>query len=275
MNTRNMLLAAALALLAVGLLMTISELFSEAPSQPRVAVAVAAQAIEPYTILTQEMVRADGQLTVSDASAQGAWPAEAVLGKMSTARIRPGTRLTGVNLKPIEEVRFVEDLGLEVVSFAAGVDRLVGGKLRPGHLINLYGIGRDPISSETFTELVDARLWVVGVTASGQPVDLATPRPNVVDGTYDELRSGRERSGTMITIAVEPERAFHIIDALGAKDLSAWVTLAASHTAELPATATPEPLAVAPTIDVWATIQYRSTATVVVPDGGYGGMAGR
>ena len=277
MNARRALLLAAALLLSTGLMLTLKELFRPAPDLPRQSVAVAAAAIEPYTILSLEMVRVGEPLPAAEAQARGAWPAEAVLGKMSTQRIAPGSLLTGVNLKPIETVRFVDEMGLEVVSFAAGVDRLVGGQLRPGHLINLYGYGRDGQTGQDYTRLIEPRLWVVDVSAAGgQAVDLATPRPGLRGEGYSELREGRDRPGTMVTIAVEPERAYRIIDALGAQGLSAWVTLAATELARIPPRATPEAPHPVATLDIWATLQALSTSVYPTLSGsGYGGMAGR
>ncbi|MCB9176144.1 MAG: hypothetical protein H6648_03220 [Caldilineae bacterium] len=277
MSMRTTMLVAAALLLSTGLLLTLKDLFRPAPDLPRQSVALAAAVIEPYTILSLEMVRAGEPLPAAEARARGAWPVDAVLGKMSTQRITPGSLLTGVNLKPIEAVRFVDEMGLEVVSFAAGVDRLVGGQLRPGHLINLYGYGRDGQSGEAYTRLIEPRLWVVDVsTAGGQAVDLATPRPGLQGEGYAELREGRDRPGTMVTIAVEPERAYRVIDALGAQGLSAWVTLAASELAQVPPRATSEPVRAAPTLDVWATLQALSTSVFPTLSGtGYGGLADR
>ncbi len=238
MNSRTLVLILAVALLGVGLVMTLAELFQEPPQAPRMVPARAAVQIEPYTVITQDMIRAGDEIRASEALNQGLYPVEAVVGKMSTDLIAPGTLISGVIAKPIEEVRFVDDLGLEIVSFQAGVDRMVGGQLRPGHIINLYGIGRDDESND-YTTLIEPRLWVVDVTTGGQSVAVETPRPDVQTGEYDEISEGRVRPGTMITVAVEPDRAFRIIDALGAQGLSAWATLAANQTVDFTRAATP------------------------------------
>ncbi len=240
MNTRTVVLIGAVALLGVGLLLTLADFLQPAPAAPRVIPAVAAKGIEPYTVITQDMVAAGDPMRAQDAREQGVWVFEDVIGKMTTAQIGPGSKLTGVNAKPIDEVRFVEDLGLEIVSFQAGTDRVVGGQLRPGHIINLYGfsVGAD---EETYTVLIEPRLWVVNVTSGGAPVTDATPRPNLSSGEYEEVGGGRDRPANLITVAVPPEKAVKIIDALGAQRLNPWVTLAANQTVASAIMETPAP----------------------------------
>jgi len=277
MSARSLSLIAAVALMGVGLLMVLADFLQPPPVVARVPVAVAAMRIEPYSIITQDMIKAGDAMVTTDAFERGAYPLGAVVGLMSTNLIAPGTLLTGVNAKPVEEVRYVQDLGLEVVTFAAGVDRTVGGKLRPGHLINLYGFGRDDQTRENFTALIEPRLWVVGVSANGQPVSLATPQPDIEDGSYREVGRERESPSTLITVAVTPAQAYHIIDMLGAEGLNAWATLAASSLPDIRAlaTAVPPAVAAAPTPDVFATLALLPTAVVFPgpPDGGFGGMA--
>lgn len=275
---RNLVLGLALFLMSAGLVMTLMQIFFDDEAvEPRITVAVAAKQIEPYTIITQDMIRAGESMREREAWEIGAYPADVVVGKMTADLIVPGTTITGVNAKPIEEVRFVEDLGLEVVSFQAGVDRLVGGQLRPGHLINLYGFGQDKATREDFTALIEPRLWVVEVSNNGRPAAFATPRPDPRSGVYGEEPNRRQTTSTMITVAVEPERAYHIIDALGARGLNAWVTLAANTVAEMP---TPVPaVAAGPTPDwvatAWAVPNMMPTRFADMGDNGYGGMADR
>lgn len=274
MNPRTMTLATALFLVGFGLITTVWELL-KSPTAPEraVPIVVAAKAIEPYTIITTDMLRSGGSLTPSRARDIGAWPGEAAVGKMSTDLIRIGQTLTAVNAKPIEAVRLATDLDLEIVSFQAGTDRLVGGALRPGHLINIYGFGRDEATRENHTQLIDSRVWVVDVSASGRRLDLPTPQPDPVSGVYRASKAGSGgSSASLITVAVEPWRAARLIDALGAEGLQVWVSLAASDIARY-STATPRPAATAtrPPATVWLPPGLMPT----MPVGGYGGMAGR
>lgn len=240
MNLRPLFLVGACVLLGMGLVWTLVSLWQPAPAVSQVPVALAATQIEPYTIITQDMLRAGEPMDASEAFERGAYPIHSVIGLMSTDQLRPGTLVTGVNAKPIDEVRFVEDLGLEVVTFSAGIDRTVGGQLRPGHVINLYGYGKDAETRQAFTTLIEPRLWVVRVSAGGQPVSSATAQPDLDTGEYREVGGERSAPSSLITVAVPPDTAYHIIDALGAQGLSAWASLAASQTANLQvATAVP------------------------------------
>ena len=113
MNTRTSVLIAAILLIGAGLGMTLWQLLTtSAPIEPTVKVAVAAQRIEPYTIITQEMIKFGEDMRASRAYDRGAYSADHVVGKMSTDAIAPGSLITGVNVKPIREIRFAEDLGL-------------------------------------------------------------------------------------------------------------------------------------------------------------------
>lgn len=277
MNARTMALLVALALVVAGLAMIVAEFMRPPPAETRVPVAMSVAQIKPYTIITQDMIKSGTPLLAAEAHERGAYPVSAVVGLMSTDLILPGTLIAGVNAKPVEDVRFVSDFNLEIVSFAAGVDRTVGGKLRPGHIINLYGFGRDALTQAQFTELIEPRLWVVGVSAGGQPVSGATPRPDIQDGRYYEENAGADAPATLVTVAVTPQQAVHIIDALGADGLNAWVTLAANQTVEL-ARATPVPAAPTTSPGTLATVQaivdMRPTAVVKGAELGYGGMAG-
>jgi len=281
MNSRTLILIFAVALLGVGLLMVLADLFAEPPVESKVTPAVAAVQIDPYTVITQDMIKAGDPVRGQDAFERGLYPVQSVVGLMSTSQILPGTQLNGVNAKPIEKVRFVQDLGLEIVSFQAGVDRTVGGELRPGHIVNLYGFGRDEETRQNFTELIESRLWVVKVSAgAGSVVSNATPRPDPDTGEYKVEGGDREQPTTLITVAVTPQQAFNIINALGARGLQAWATLAANQTANIAratpvATAAPPPtpglppdLALTATA-LWQTIN--ATQPARAPRTGFGG----
>lgn len=276
MNPRTMTLATALVLVGIGLVTTLWGILNpQAPAAETVAVLVAAEQIEPYSIITTAMLRSGEALPRSRAVEVGAWPAGAAIGKMSTGLIKVGQILTAVNAKPIEAVRLARDLNLEVVSFQAGVDRLVGGRLRPGHLINIYGFGRDEATRENFTRLIDSRVWVVEVSQAGRSLDLPRPRPDLVSGDYGEdpapTGSG---NATLITVAVEPRRVANLIDALGARGLQVWVTLSANDVARYStATPLPKPSATRPPATPWIPPGFIPTLTW--GDTGYGGMAGR
>ncbi len=268
MNTRTVGLVGSAALLALGLVLTVASLRAEPVKEPIIKVAVAAQQIPPYSVVTQDVLKAH-EMTMREARSRGAYPMEATVGLMATTLVTPGETLTGVNAKPVEEVRFVKDLGLEIVSFQVSVDRVVGGKVRPGHLINLYGTGLGE-DREPFTVLVEPRIWVVGVSSAGQPVTNATPRPDVRTGELVYVGGDRDRPSTLITVAVPPEKAVNIIHQVGSVHLVPYVTLAASGTAQMPAT----PVAEAPPVGTpFSFPGLTPTQPPPFPTIGYGGAA--
>jgi hypothetical protein len=242
MNARSIAMIGLIAIMGIGAIMLIADFLTPQAPLARVSIALASQQIEPYTVITQDMLRAE-EMTERDAAEIGAYAIDDVIGLMSTARIAPGTRITGSIAKPIENVRYTTDLGLEIVTFGAMIDRAVGGSLRPGHIINLYGSGKGD-KGVPFTTLIEPQLWVVAVSNSGRPVTDATPRPDLETGDYKEEGGENVQPATLITVAVPPDKAFKIIDALGAQQMSAYVTLSASQTAAS-ALATPAPQATA------------------------------
>jgi hypothetical protein len=259
MNARTIALIAAVAIMGIGAIMILGDMFGAKEPPRRTQVAYAAQEIEPYTVITQDMIRISEPMKEKEAAAAYAYPYGAVIGKMTTAQIKPGDMITAANAKPIEDVRFVRDLGLEVVTFTAGVDRTVGGKLRPGHIVNLYGFGRSE-DGTPFTRLIEPQLWVVDVSAGGQPVSDATPEVNPETGELVEPAGAQQRNATLVTVAVEPDKAFNIINSLGAQRLDAWVTLSANQEA-MSALATPVP--VQPTVTPGLPPDLALTATAI------------
>ncbi len=259
MNARSIGLIGAVALLGVGLVMTLLQQLKPPPAPARIDTAVAATQIEPYVLVTESMVRAGERVRESYASQHAIWPANEVIGKITTKRIKPGETFTSENLQRIEDFRWVEDFNLELVSFSASVDRLLGGDLRPGHLINLYGFTQAG-AEESITQLIEPRLWVVRVSSSGQPVSEATPVYNPDTGRMEYAGGGTDRPATLITVATTPDKAFKIIDALGAKRMTAWVTLAANQSA---GAVLATPVAVAPTATPGLPPDLALTATAI------------
>jgi hypothetical protein len=236
-----LVLIAAVAILGIGAIMIISQLLQPSAPPRQTQVAVARQMIEPYTIITQDMLAASESVRQSDAESRGAWPVDTAVGIMTTDRIAPGQWVTTLNARPVKDVRFAEDLGLEVVTFQAGLDRTVGGELRPGHLVNVYGNGRSR-EGEPFTRLIEDQVWVVAVSAAGQPVTNETAVPGE-DGELQIEGGDRNRGASLITVAVTPDEAFNIINSIGSEGLNPWVTLAASQTASgVMATPVPSPM---------------------------------
>jgi hypothetical protein len=259
MNARTLVLIGAIALVGIGAIMMLGDFFSPKTPVAQMKPALALTQIQPYTVITQDMVGEDTAITQKDAKAIGAWTVDQVVGRMSTNLIAPGDRLTTANALPIEDVRLTSDPSLEIVSFNASVDRMVAGKVKPGSLINVYGYGRDPKSNEPFTVLVEPRVWVVAVSASGQNVTNATVVPDPKTGKLTTSGGDQNRPATTLTVAVAPDKAFNIINSFGAQSMNAWVTLAANQSASLTA-ATPLP---PPTATAGLPLDIALTATAL------------
>jgi hypothetical protein len=142
------------------------------------------------------------------------WTVDAAIGKVTTQMVAQGTVLSSANSLEGESTGGGRQHdALEVVSFEAIVDERLGGPLRPGAFVALYGFGagegRRPIM-----QLIQDRLWVVDV----QPVAGAPPQPTIT-----------------VTVAAAPDDAPRIIETLGTGGLHAWLTVATA----IGATATP------------------------------------
>lgn len=275
MNARSLVLIGAVAILGIGAIMMLSTMFSQQAPPSTTQVAIAQQVIEPYTIITQDMIGASGEVYEREAKLKGGWPVVFAVGKMSTDRIVPNEWITAQNARDVEDVRFTDDLGLEVMSFQAGIDRTVGGELRAGHLINLYGNGRTR-EGEPFTRLIESQIWVVRVSAAGQAVTNETPVPDIDTGELVVSGGDRNRAASVITVAVRPEQAHNIVNSLGAENLSPWITLAASQTAAS-LRATPVPAATATfglPPDIAATATALARAILATPQGRLGDTGG-
>lgn len=260
MNVRQWVVRVAVGVFCVGALLSALNLRRAPSAPPTIAVAVAGRAIEPYTIITTEMIAAGAPMLESEARARGAFPLGAVDGLMTTARLAPGDLITTARALPAGDVRFIEDFRLEVVSFAASLDRLVGGRVRPGHRINIYGTGRDA-HNRTFTELVERAALVVHVSAGGQVVAEAAAVPDLVTGEVHRGGDDRARNATLITVALAPARALHLIDAFAARHLEPWVTLAAIGQASI----VPLPTDVPATPPTWLRGPSERPSTAVRP----------
>jgi Flp pilus assembly protein CpaB len=268
----------AVALIGIGLILTLRDFLGPKPEEPRVMVAHAAQQIEPYTPIDQGMIQVE-EMRAREAESTGAWRAEQVVGMMATDLVRPGEILHAGNVQSIEEYRGSSDLTMELVSFDASVDRLVAGQIRPGQLINIYGVSREGGADEAYTILVESNVRVVRVFAgAGNPAGPGTPDPNWDTGetSYGEQRS---RPTSLLTVELEPQRAYNLIDALSAKRLEPYVTLAGTQSAGImttPPAQAGQQAQPTPAIDIGATLtaifNTLSTPAVQPPATGGGGM---
>ncbi len=195
-------------------------------------VAVAREDIEPYTIISPSQVglSADDVLE-SEAARYYRTPGE-LTGLMATRFIKAGQKISLAYADTLENVRYVEDMQLEIVSFPAVFNEMVAGQVRPGHRVNIYGYQRKT-GQESVGDLVlvASRVWVVDVrTAGGDPVaeeETQTQQQQQLGGFLSVPGAGpEEEPASVLTIAAAPAVVQDIIRALGAQGYSAWVTLA-------------------------------------------------
>ncbi|MCC7019437.1 MAG: hypothetical protein IT332_06770 [Ardenticatenales bacterium] len=259
MNVRGWIGRVAIALFTVGALLWVARLNRQAPPVATIVVAVANRAVAPYTLLTMDMLAAGQPMREVEARNQGAYPLEGATGLMTTAPLAPGDVITTDRALPATDVRFIRDLRLEIVSFAAGVDRLVGGRVRPGHRINIYGTGRDR-QNRRFTELIERAALVVQVSAAGQAVMESAAVPDLTTGEVRRPAGAREPGVTMVTVALLPTRVLHLVDALSSRRLDPWVTLAAIGQADIAPVAT-EGLPTPPVFQVPVDPGFAATVT--------------
>ena len=164
-----MLLLAAVLLVAV----LLQSVLKPAPPPPAVTVrvVVARQDIEPYSIISPSQVGLSSEEVSSAEAAAYYQQPEKVVGLMATRFIKAGSKLALQYADLVENVRYVEDMKLEVVSFPAIFNEMVAGQVKPGHKVNIYGYRKKSGQSDTGElTVVATRVWVVDVRTTGGDV---------------------------------------------------------------------------------------------------------
>ena len=243
------MLGLAILLGLVGIGISVRDIIYQPPPPPPRMVAVAARDIGTYVIVDADMVQA---VEKPGEEAVGIYGAEDVVGKITIRYLKAGEPIDRYSALSIEEFRFVSDMGLEVASFPARFDEMVGGQLKPGHHINIYGYREGGADRLSETMLIAADVWVVDVrTASGSEASLPTPTPGG-GGLLGPIGGQRAVPASIVTVAADPSVVWKIIDTLGARGFNAWVTIAGRGTgvstpAPTPATPTSTPIPSTPT----------------------------
>lgn len=228
------------------------------------------QDIPSYTVITQDMIE---EKEVAAAEAKNAPTAPEVVGRMTTRNISKGQMVTELSSLTPEQVRYVSDLGLEIISFPARFDEVIGGQLKPGHRINLYAYRGERGTNTTYGRPPEVRLIATDIavvdvrTRGGDASARLVPTP-----TAGAQRSGlfgasaasdsRQEPGSVVTVAVKPELAYLLVDTLGAQGFDAWVTLAANRAAQVTVTPTPLPATATPVMAT-PTLDLRPVQTAV------------
>lgn len=228
-------------------------------------VVVAATSIEPYTFISASQLITVTNIPESKARGYYSKP-EAVVGYMATRFIQAHEWISVDDAVPAEQFRFARDMKYEIVSFPALFSEMVGGQVRPGHRINVYGYRRGRGQEDPGEmELVASNVWVVDVrTATGenakpQPATTRTPTGGA-PGIFEVGGIGfGAQPASIVTVAAEPWVVQNIIAKLGSKNYSAWVTLAPG----IQYIVIPTPLLPAPTPAATATPVPIATATAM------------
>lgn len=194
-----------------------------------VPVVVASEDIAPYSIIGSDQV-ALGSTEIPDTLAQGYFlDADDPVGLMATRFVKAGQQISREDAKPIEAVRYVEDMGLEIVSFPAVFSEMVAGQVKPGHKINVYGY-REQTGKDNPGEavLVASNVWVVDVrTATGDEVRQESQQATEEGGLFTAPSVGiLAQPASVVAVAAPPAVVQDLIYAFGARGYDAWVTLA-------------------------------------------------
>lgn len=227
-----MLLALAVLLGLAGIALTVVDALRPEPPEPEVTIAVANTDIPTYTIIEPHMV-SERTVKQSQARSMFAYALDEAVGMITTEPVAPDTIIGRGEAKPVKEVRFVEDLGMEVTSFSGRFDEMVGGQLNPGTQVNIYGyhesLGRDEPGDVT---LIASNVWVVDVRASSgeaagqEPAATPSQGSGGLLGGGPGMVQGQATPASIVTVAAQPQVVWDIIQALGAGGYQAWVTLA-------------------------------------------------
>jgi len=233
------LLGLAIVLLLAGVGLSLRDILMPKPPPPPRTVLVATTDIDTYTVLRPEMVeRREVAAELAPEDAYGELGEKTVL--ITTRPIKEGEVITRDAAVAVGSSWRPARMDLEILSFPADFDKMVAGQIKPGHKINIYGYHVGEEGEGAPVTLVAHNVWVVDArTASGGEAWAATPEPAEGGGPLGlrGLAETRAAPASIVTVAVEPEVAWKIIEALGAQKYRAWVTLAGPE----PITPTPAP----------------------------------
>jgi hypothetical protein len=221
----------------------------QTPAAARSVVVLAAkESIQPYTFIGASQVTTT---TVAASLAGDYYPETQLLsGYMATTLVRPGQPLSREDARPPEDFRYWADMGLEIGSFRGMFSELVGGEVKPGHRINVYGYRKgDGVDDYGDLMLVASNILVVGVrTETGEDTRTEperTPTPSAAGGplSFGSIAAMTgPQPASVIMVAAEPKVVQKIIEYLGSRNYAAWVTLAP----EAGAITTPPPMPTPP-----------------------------
>jgi hypothetical protein len=245
MNRRVLILVAVM--LIVGAVV-IPPLIPNRPKTTVITVTKVTQDMEPGTIITADMVEVDelevtGDVPVVQASGQ-------VVGTIAKKLIKKGDTITQDATVPLSPWSVALYLEKEVISFYADIDEALGGILKQGNKIDIYAYHLVQEDEPTRLEKIAACILVVDSHgSSGNPTKWATSEAEEDGGILGMGGAGESERvvpASIITVAVEPEIAWRLIEFLGSRGFRAWVTLS-DGSCWMPPTPTPTPTPIPPT----------------------------
>ena len=208
-----------IALLAAGCTISQDPSRPAAPSPPSpivVSYAVASQPIDAYTVLSADMLEMRRTISRHSAADKNRPTFEELVDRigdeesknlMSTADIAEGETLNWGNIVPVEAIRYTSGPHPEIVSFSVhypDLDPRYKGS-PDGECIDIFARGTSPAGETIFRPLA---MGVISVDSK--------PKRGTKLGN---------NSRVLITVAIEPAAAFHVIDWLGARGADAIVQL--------------------------------------------------
>ena len=240
MNRRFLILVAVILIIGAPFLQTIIDiLFPREHKPPVVTIYEAIGDIEPGSIIADDMVR-----KVEREEKDGVQASVQVVGMIATKRIEKGDPITSDAIEPLSERAVLGKY--KVISFFAEIDKAVGGILKPGDKIDIYVYHLVQEDEPTQLEKIAACILVVG---SYDTQSNPARRPTLEAEEGEEERAVPAR---IVTVAVEPEIAWKIIEYQGSRGFWAWVTLSPESCCQSPEscwmpTPTPTPTPIPPT----------------------------
>jgi hypothetical protein len=224
--------------------------FKPPPPQLAQQVAVAAQPIEPFTVIAENMVKvitatADIKAETIEESLQ-TYAVHDAEGKVCMKMARQPIKANQPILQSVL-LDYCFEKQPEIISLPARFSEMVGGQLKPLHRINIWGYHGGSQAVEGMI-LIASNVLVVDVrTASGE--DATTSSLSQTGGGgglgLGDIAGEGTEPASIVTVAAEPEEVQQIVSYLGAQGFQAWVTLTgedvwiAPTSTPIPSTPTP------------------------------------
>jgi len=150
---------------------------------------------------------------------------------VTTRLIRPGELIQRQDILPVGAREFRPgEPGLGIISIYVPTDKIMGGKVRPGVRLDIYGYRTESAERQADTLLVATDVWVVDVhSATGE--DVVRPTAEAKEegdlGGLLPAAAGLERvaPANILTLAADLGTVDNVVYWLGAKSYSPWVVM--------------------------------------------------